>query len=121
MELCFVSGEGADDTTKVGGLIAVMGEGLPSGEFGLAVNLASSELQEILMKEWNSLVDYHKRISPSKRNYDKALEQYNRENPLEQNPILEKQKFENTTKVKSSLGRQIESTKPRKKWWQFWK
>jgi hypothetical protein len=67
-----------------------------TGYFGLAAGLPL-ECREILKREWEGLLTYHNGIPASRRNFKGALNQYNRENPLEQNPILGE-----------------------KRWWQFW-
>ncbi len=60
-----------------------------TGFFGRAVNI-QPECSERLKQEWKGLIGYHNCIPVSGRNYQGALNQYNLENPLEKNPILEK-------------------------------
>jgi len=58
------------------------------GYFGLRVPLPR-ELRAILNEEWETLNDYHASVPPSRRNLQDALRQFESENPIEQNPILE--------------------------------
>lgn len=82
-----------------------------TGYFGLQVGLPQA-LKDILRQEWKDLLAYHKGVS--NRNYQAALDQYNRENPIESPPVLPSPKVES---------RKAESQKPKvqKKWWEFWK
>ena len=56
-------------------------------------------IRDTLKQEWNGLLAYHKSLS--NRNYQAALNQYNRENPMEGTPVLtpklKSQKFEGKT------------------------
>jgi hypothetical protein len=58
------------------------------GFFGLRVPLPE-ELRVVLIEEWKALNDYHASIPSSERSYQGAMRQFESENPIEQNPILE--------------------------------
>ena len=58
------------------------------GFFGLRVPLPE-ELRAKLLEEWKGLNEYHASIPSSKRSYQGAMRQFESENPIEQNPILE--------------------------------
>jgi hypothetical protein len=58
-----------------------------TGHFGWCTDL-QKECSNTLRREFNLLMDYHRQIPLTQRNLKPALEQYNRENPLEANPIL---------------------------------
>jgi len=81
-----------------------------TGYFGLQVNLPQAA-KDTLRQEWNELLVYHKGVS--NRNFQAALDQYNRENPMESTPVLPPQKVETPRQT---------SPKPasKKNWWHFW-
>jgi hypothetical protein len=69
-----------------------------TGFFGLQVDLPEI-VRNVLKQEWADLLAYHKGLT--NRNYQAALDQYNRENPMEGTPILplqlKSQRFEGKT------------------------
>jgi len=58
------------------------------GYFGLRVPLPAA-CTEALKEEWESLNDYNNRIPVSMRNFGEAIKQFEAENPMEENPILD--------------------------------
>lgn len=111
LDVCFV----ADDPA-----------GPCKGHFGLRVAIPKS-CREALKKEWDILNQYHFQIPESIRDFGAALKQFETENPLEDNPVLEKPKDKNAAKPRptsaSTPDQQSSSaiSKPKKKWWQFLK
>lgn len=58
------------------------------GYFGLRV-VIPADCREALKKEWHSLNQYHRQISSYARDFAAALRQFESENPLEENPVLD--------------------------------
>ncbi|MBI4527026.1 MAG: HEAT repeat domain-containing protein [Deltaproteobacteria bacterium] len=71
-------------------LVAPGEKGPCTGYLGLAADLPQ-ECREVLKREWNELLAYHKNVT--ERDFQGALDQYNRENPLEDSPILGRTKL----------------------------
>lgn len=94
------------------------------GYFGLRVGIPE-DCRGVLKREWESLIQYHSQIPSSARDFGAAIRQFESENPLEENPVLEKPKDKTAAKPTSAStpDQQSSSTisKPKKKWWQFLK
>lgn len=58
-----------------------------TGYFGLRAPL-SKECRAALDKEWNQLLAYHQSVPASRRSFQAATAQFERENPLEEDPIF---------------------------------
>jgi len=57
------------------------------GNFGLRIAIPK-DCREILMREWQSLQEYHLEISQEEVDRQLAMGQFERENPMEENPVL---------------------------------
>ena len=57
------------------------------GYFGLRAKIPE-DCKAALKKEWESITSYHTGLSPSKINRAAAMAQFEKENPLEENPVL---------------------------------
>lgn len=88
-----------------------------TGYFGLSVELPA-ECREALKNEWDGLLAYHKDVPT--RDFRGSLDQYNRENPMEDTPILEQPRQARRTSTPAPAApKEIESAIS-KKWWRFW-
>jgi hypothetical protein len=87
-----------------------------TGYFGLRVELPE-EVKTMLRWEWDNLLAFHSEVSG--RDYRAALDQYNRENPITGNPILQPSRQQSR-----ETGPRETQTRPpaqHKRWWEFWK
>jgi hypothetical protein len=83
------------------------------GYFGLRVPL-SEGVRSALTDEWKNLNDYHSSLPSSRRSHPEAMNQFERENPMEANPILARP---TTASVRTERAK----SSPDRSWWQFWK
>jgi hypothetical protein len=73
-------------------------EGPCRGHFGLRVRIPE-DCKEALKKEWESITSYHSGLSPAQINRAAAMAQFEKENPLEENPVLNAKVTTKTKKV----------------------
>lgn len=66
-------------------------DGPCQGYFGLRVAIPE-DCRDALKKEWESLNQYHSRIPSSARDFGAAMKQFESENPLEENPVLDEKR-----------------------------
>lgn len=88
-----------------------------TGYFGLSVELPS-ECREVLKEEWRDLLTYHEGVPT--RDFQGSLDQYNRENPIEDTPILEIPRQGKRTSMPTPAGPKESKSPINKKWWQLW-
>ena len=100
------------------------------GVFGLRIEIPK-ECREILMREWQSLLEYQLEIPKEEIDFRLAMAQFERENPMEENPILPEgdridilsENDEEPEPVQSSprIAKEIEEfrKKPQKSSWQI--
>lgn len=85
-ELKLVTALISKDTMKV--CFTASGEHGPcTGYFGMEAPIAA-ECQQELRRELDQLIEYHKGIPAARRNVQKCIAQYERENPIEETPVL---------------------------------
>ncbi|MBI3940980.1 MAG: hypothetical protein HY315_09100 [Acidobacteria bacterium] len=84
------------------------------GFFGLRVPLPQ-DLRAALNDEWKALNDHHASVPPSQRSRQEAMSQFGRENPAEENPILER-----AAEAKPGAPPPGEKPGGGKRWWKPW-
>jgi hypothetical protein len=86
--------------------VASGNKGPCTGYYGMQVSVPE-KLKDTLRREWNELLTYHNGVS--NRNYQAALDQYNRENPMEGTPVISisqiKSRF--TSELENALSKEI--------------
>ncbi|KPA13846.1 hypothetical protein MHK_005960 [Candidatus Magnetomorum sp. HK-1] len=108
LHICFAEGDGPGEEH----------DGMWSGasinaKFDVIVEM-SQECRNELNKEWMSLLDYHRSLSSTVRDFTESFQQLQMENPLTHNPIVDRKKETILpTPLKSSIKSRV--------WWQFWK
>jgi len=70
------------------------------GYFGLRAKIPE-DCKEALKKEWNSITSYHTGLSPSQINHAAVMAQFEKENPFEEDPILNAEVTAQISKVPS--------------------
>lgn len=89
------------------------------GYFGLRVPL-SQEVRTALSEEWKALNEYHSSMPGARRSHQDAMSQFESENPMEQNPVLE-QTAAPQPAPKPRTPAQVDERFGGKPWWKFWR
>lgn len=89
------------------------------GYFGLRLAL-SQEIRVALSREWNALDEYHSSVRKAQRNQQEAMRQFESENPMSMNPILDSQPPPALGTPVAAHDERSKGT-PRRTWWKFWK
>ena len=59
-----------------------------TGYFGMKAPLPRA-CRELLKSEWNHLLEYHRGVAAGRRDFQACVAQYEQENPMQDNPILD--------------------------------
>ncbi len=85
LHICFAEGEGPGDGLGSG----LWRDGAIDALYDVLVDL-DPQCREALKREWQSLLDYHHALPRERCDFDASVRQMQSQNPLTQNPILDR-------------------------------
>ncbi len=85
LHLCFCEGDGPGE--DLGG--GIWSGGPINAQYDVVVDVPP-ECRKVMKVEWEELLRYHHKLSPSSRSFNDSVRQMQSENPLTLNPILER-------------------------------
>jgi hypothetical protein len=122
LHLCFAEGDGPGESS--GGIYS---SGSINAQHDVVVSLPA-DCRAALKKEWDSLLTYHTSIPAGRRSFEDSARQMEAENPAAENPVLPRSARSatdapgpNSISSKNATIVSQPSSKPSKKWWEFWK